>query len=246
MKFRRLRGGSFRRRRSGSLYEMQEASFTREPVTIQPGRVATNPSLDLFLMYHPRLEATSSATGPTPAQTMPLNKGVVIRGIRHKLILSYVPQVTQINGTASARGFATIHAAIVRLATDENLQPYTAPNLFEPQMDNPSDATGRQFRVLWRNLYHLAVVDGSLVLSLNTADGTNPYRGMSTVAQGNDGGDTVEPVRTKSAVKLGQDQGLFLQINAVSPFLGGDDIVMGLDYYFVAGVKPLTRGTSYQ
>lgn len=240
-------GGSrrrFVRRRGKSLYEMQQGSFTRQSIIIPGGSNANNPSSDLFLMYHPRLEWSDQAEPDTANNrvALPIAKGCVIKGGVHKLAISFVPLISA-EPTATAVGFVTIHAAIVRVPTQPSDLGVSGsfPQLFSPDVDIPAplgvSSLAEHFRIIWRGLYHLSVIDGSVVL-VNA-----PFLTSSTL--GLLGGDSSEFVRTKSAVSLSMDQGLYLLVQCASPFATGT-IELGLDFWYAFGIKPMTRGATYK
>lgn len=234
MKFRRRRG-SFSRRRRSNAYEMQQASFTREPLNFAASDV-TLPTTDIFLMYHPRLEYAALPSAGLP-NTLPIARGVVVSGIHHRLLISYVPPFTSGTPTYTAMGMVTTHSAIVKLPTDEQLVPTYVPNLFEPDVD--IDVTnGRpvnNVRTLWRSLTHLRVFDGA-VEKFNS--------GLDVSSTAGYGGGTVHDfIRTKSKVRLGMGDGLFLLVQSVWPFT---DVVvpqvLGLDFWFAGGIKQMLSG----
>lgn len=253
-RFRRPRVSRFRRRRGGTIYEMQQVSFTHESVVVPPA-LAPVISQDLFLLAHPRLEW--SITGPTTADNfaLPIAKGVVIDGLRQALRLAYIPQFVSSGGTATAGGVVTIHAALVSIPTDETLTPLAVPStstggFLYTEDDQPSSATASvsrgKWRILWRGMYQLAVVDGTLNATAGVQSAQDQLSFAVFTGGGFGSGADREFVRVKSKLRLGMDQGLFLVIECRTPFIAGANVVLGVDYWAVLPVKSLTRGSSYR
>lgn len=242
MKFRRRRR-SFSRRR-GMTYEIQDAPFSRVPIESFPGSTAALPTSDLFLICHPRLEWRSGPTGGDTANVPAIARGCIVRGLRHKLLISYFPDGNE-NPSATGVGAVTIRAAIVRLATDPSVNPFTVPNLFENTI---ADSSGSQsqptYRIMWLNIYQVPVLDGTTASNLIQT----PASTQALMASNEYGNTTTDLHHTKTAVRLGMDQGLYLLVQNVCPFASANTgIVMGMDAHFRYGVKQLLTGpNSYQ
>lgn len=224
------------RRRTFNKYEMQQGSFTRETVRLVGGSTEANPAIDAFLMYHPRFEYSNGTGGTVDRLPIPpIERGCVVSGIHHRLIFSFTPPFSD-QATFTAVGFATIHSAIVRLPTDEAMTPLLLPNLFLQDVDvtpTPAGGPNTQFRILWRQLTHLRVVDG-VVEDFNMALYPASTAGYA-------GGTTREMVRTRSKARLSTEQGLFLITNTISPFTT-PDLSLGMDFWYAGGIKRITSG----
>lgn len=236
MRFRRKRGSFSRFRRGKSLYEMQEVSFSRQAIVVPGGASASLPSTDLFLITHPRLEWSPDqpGVGATP-HVLPVAKGLVVKGIHHRHLVSSVADFNE-NPTATALGYVTVHAAILRLPTDVQMTPLEIPNLYRPDVDNSPIgpvSVPNKYRTLWRGLEHIRVFDGSLAFGFGSSpDDRREF-------------DDTSFIRTKTGVTLSMEQGLFLLVQCLSPFIAGFDVTLGLDTFLALGVKPMTRGTTY-
>lgn len=221
---------------------MQESSFTREPIVVVSGSTSQLPSTDLFLLAHSRLEWSQDQVGVnfTP-KVLPIAKGVVVKGIHHRTLLSYVPEISP-DPTANTVGFVTVHMAILRLPTAVDLTPLEVPNLYRTDVaDSPTGpiSVPNKYRTLWRGLEHIRVFNGTVSSFQGAALDYNDRRDFSQISF----------IRTKSSVTLSMEQGLFLLVQCVSPFAESENpdetVTLGLDTFSVAGVKQMTRGTTY-
>lgn len=238
--FRRKPGRFFRRRTRKSPYEMQEISFNREAVTIGVGGSTEQA---LFLICHPRLEysvAAPTLADPNP-HTLPIAKGCVVSGLKHRAQLGYVPSETGTTPTATAAGFCSVRMAICRLPTDLGLAPLLVPSLFgsDANVNSAGDVPVRA-RTLWRGLAQLAILDGALPL-------TYAFSSLCSNTAGQLGG-LQDFVVTKSKVGLSMDQGLFLVVETRGPFSVWQPSAqtnLGLDFWCTYAVKQAMRGTTY-
>lgn len=238
---RRFRRPSRRRfRRKGSLYEMQEISFARESIVVAGGTSISNPGEDFFELCTPRLEWSTTETNAGTRSVPPIVKGAVLKGIHHRTIISYVPEQNEI-ATSTSIGVVTVHLAICRLPIDSDGTPLEAPNLFASDANKASGGlVDNKYRTLWRGLEHIRVFDGTVapfVLNSNFAEAALSAVQIQPI-------DSINFIRTRSAVRLAMEHGLFLLVQTVSPFQAGN-VTLGLDFFGAFGVKNMTRGTTY-
>lgn len=231
------------RRRRGTLYEMQEISFTREPLVLPETATEALPSVDVFEIVMPRLEWSTDAGDP--GKVPAIVKGATLRGIHHRTLISYVPRFSD-TPTATAIAFVTVHMAIVRVPIDTAGTPLALPNLYLSEAnEQPGNISPGHYRILWRGLDHIRVFDGTLPLNL-AGLGVPTQADVVAVTDRRDFSD-ISFIRTKSACRMTMDQGLFLLVQCVHPFTFAEpgELTLGLDTFMSFGIKNQTRGSNY-
>lgn len=224
---------SFRRTRRGNPYEMQQFSWCRVPLTILNSTTCLLPAQFLQEVVNPRREFEDALLGNLPA----FARGVTVRGIRFQY--EYFINSTLSLLAGSFIDYVQIRTGLVvlPLQPSSDSAPIGVPlDILHSSGTTPMNViTGyAKPRVLWRGHDSVKFVSPFV----------NPLGSTAELIQqsGSFSAQRAE-VHVKSAVRLGMDEAIFLvtEMTTGIPVNAGESLVVALDGYGVAAVKPYTR-----